>query len=501
MHTTNLPTSSALLPLMEHAKSEVLTGKDLKDIVADFLKNCDEKGLQIAAPAEWRRESHISGGLHRLLILPEQPQILLIGPTNCGKDTLSIQLFNKNAVSALGVVQLPDGTFVNVLEDEDAPDKTRAVIRVEFGDGRSTDRGLVLFNTPGLYGDNPTLDEMTRALLGLDTENSVSEIRYIDAARSPAECESLPVEDIPVDLEKDLVVYMVNLAMTPLGSRVAGDIRRDLQAIRERVGDRLIVVGSFLDQIQKWRPEIQERRRSTWSEIVQNDIRMVEYSGRTGEGVPNVIHQLLRGSNRDPSEFLPFLRDEQKASRLSYSLYSLASLISSSCFPEQSLPYTDLISAITISSLLHMTVHYSVSEEEWFAKNGDISKIVKDGMSKETVSKERHPKGFLERISRWWSGKRFYEDFQVYHISVDGLSEVSALLYALIHEMEGVSSAMLSDAETSSWFAAELEKAGVASALSKKDTPSVQRALSDAMLKFWRVHHPEALDLQSRLDL
>ena len=496
LHTANLPTS-ALLPLMEHAKSDwIRNGEDLKNIVDHFLKNCEAKGLQIAAPAEWRRESHISGGIHRLRSPSEQPRILLVGHTNCGKDTLTIQLFNQSAASALGVVELLDGTYVNLLEDEDAPDKTQAVIRVEFGDG-----GLVLFNTPGLYGDDPRLDEMTRAILGLDTENSVSEIGYIDAARLPAEYESRPVEEIPFDLDQDLVVYMVNLAMVPLGTRFAAEIRQDLQSIRKNVGDRLIVVGSFLDQLKKWRPELQERRRATWSEIVENDIRMVEYSGLTGAGLPNVIHLFLRASNRDPSELLPFLRAERKASRLSYSLYSLAALLSNLCDLNQRFPYADPVAAIFLTGAIHLTVHYSVSEEEWFAKNGDILRIIKDGICKETVSQERDPKGFLEKIRRWWSNKRFYEDVRVYKISAKGLAEVCALLYALIHELEGVSSEMVSETSTSCWFADELEKAGLAKILSQKDTDSLQRALSDALLKFWRLHHPEALDLQSRLDL
>ena len=497
MQTTNLQTST-LLPLIENAKSDFINNaEDLKRIVDDFLNDCDEKGLQIAAPVEWRRAAQISGGLHRFRIPSEQPQILLMGPTNCGKDTLTIQLLNKHVASALGIVKLPDGSRVNVLEEEDAPDKTRAIIRVEFGDDGD---GLVIFNTPGLDGDNPILGEMTRAVVGL--ESSVAEIGYIDSARSPVEYEARKVEDIPFDLDKDLIVYMVNLAMVPLGSRYAAEIKADLQAISESVGDRLIVVGSFLDQIQKWQPELQERRRATWSEIVENDIRMVEYSGRTGEGLNNVIHLFLRALNRDPSSLLPFLRAERKASRLSYSLYSLSSLLSSLCELNQNFPYTDPIAAIAVTGAIHFSVHYSVSEEVWFAKNGDISRIIKDGIDKETRSRERDPKGFWEKLGRWWSNKRFYESVRVYQISVTGLSEVCELMYALIYELEGLSSSESAMVEASRhWFAPELKKAGVAAALETKDTDKLQRALSDVILKFWRVHHPNALDLESRLNL
>ena len=497
MQTTNLQTST-LLPLIENAKSDFNNGEDLKRIVDDFLKDCDEKGLEIAAPPEWRRAAQIAGGLHRFRIPSEHPkQILLIGPTNCGKDTLTIKLLDKHAASALGIVKLPDGSCVNVLEEEDAPDKTRAIIRVCFGDDDGD--GLVIFNTPGLDGDDPRLGEMTRAVVGL--ESTVSEIGYIDSARSPVvEYEARKVEDIPFDLDRDLIVFMVNLAMVPLGSRYAAEIKADLQAISEKVGDRLIVVGSFLDALKKWQPELQERRREAWREIIETDIRMAEYSGITGEGVNNVIHLLLRALNRDPAELLPFLSAERKASRLSYSLHSLAALLSSLSELNQNFPYTDPIAAITLTCAIHFTVHYSVSEEVWFAKNGDISRIIKDGIDRETFSRERDPKGFWEKLGRWWSNKRFYESVRVYQISVTGLSEVCELMYALIYELEGLSSSEVVEA-SSHWFAPELEKAGVAEALETKDTDKLQRALSDVILKFWRVHHPKALDLESRLNL
>ena len=498
MHTTTNPSTSALLPLMEHAKSEVQRGRDLRAIVDDLLKNCDEKEISIAAPPAWRTvESYIAGSLRRV---PLEQQLLLVGMTNSGKDTFSIRCLNQKAASALGVVQLPNGELVSVLEEEDAPDKTRAVIKIDFGD--FDDGGLVLFNTPGLYADNPALENMTRSVLQLETETEVSKIGYIDAGRSPAVYESLPVGDIPINLNRAIIVFMVDLTVTPLSPKFAMELRQDLQAIRERVGNRLFVVGSFLDKLQTWSPAQQERRRNTWSDILQHEIQIVEYSGITGEGLPEIIHQLLVASNLDASYLLPYLNAERKASRLSFSLHSLASLISSTFFVDQSMPYTDLLAAITLTSAIHMTVHYSVSEEVWFAKNGNISQIVKDGMSKETVARERDPKGIWEKISRWWSGTRFHEDIQVYQISVKGLAAVLTSLYSLIHELEEVvASAMVSDTETSSWFATELEAAGVASFLSKKDPESLQRALSDTLLKFWRVHHPEALDLQSRLNL
>ena len=476
---------------MKRAKSELLVGGDPRDIVDDLLKACEAEGLEMVAPAG-PLSSYISGSLHRATFKRRQ-QIIILGPTSSGKDLLAMLCLDKDMAAALGVVKLPNGKTVNIFEDEDAADKTRAVVRVEFGEG-----DLVLFNTPGLYSDDPDLEAMTRAVLGLETETDVSEIGYIDAARSPAVHESRRVEDIPIDLDEAIVVYMVNLKMTPFRPHNQL-IRQDLQGIREFAGDRLFVVGSFLDQFKAWHPDDQERRRKDWGAVLENETQIVEYSGLTEEGLPNVIHQFLRASNQDPSALLPFLKAERKSSRLSFSLYSLSALMSSFCDLDQRYPYTDLITAITLTCAIHLTVHYSVSEEEWFAKNGDISRIVKDGMSKETVSQERDPKGFWEKISRWWSGKKFYEDVQVYHISIQALGEVLGMVYSLIHELEGISSGVVSDAER--WFAAELEKVGVADALSKKDTESVQRALSDVMLNFWRLHHPEALDLKSRLNL
>ena len=490
MQTTNLSTS--LPPLMKRAKSEWVVGGDRREIVADLLKACEAEGLEFVARAAWRPvTSYISGGLHRATFKGQQ--IIIIGPSNSGKDLLGMLCLDKDVAENLGVVKLANGKTVKILEDEDAADKTRAVVRVEFGEG-----DLVLFNTPGLYSDDPDLEAQTRAVLDLETETDVSEIGYIDSARSPAEYEIRRVEDIPVDLDNAIILYMVNLKMTPFRP-LNNLIRQDLQGIHKYAGDRLFVVGSFLDQFKEWDPDDQERRRKDWRAVLPKELQMVEYSGLTGEGLPNVIHQFLRASNQDPSALLPFLKAERKSSRLSFSLYSLSALMSSFCDLDQRYPYTDLRSAITLTCAIHLTVHYSVSEEEWFAKNGDISRIVKDGLSKETVSQERAPRGFWEQMIRWWSGKKFYADGPVYHISIQALAEVLGLMYTLIHELEGVSSAVVSDAE--SWFAAELEKVGVASALTKKETESVQRSLSDVLLKFWRVHHPEALDLKSRLNL
>lgn len=494
MHTTNL--SASLLPLMKQAKLRWILGDDPGEIVDNLLKACQTQGIQIVAPPAWRPlTSYISGGLHRATFQGQQQQIIIVGPTGAGKDLLTMQCLDLSVAAALGDVILPNGETVKILEDEDSADKTRAIIRCVFGKG-----DLILFNTPGLYSDDPELEAMTRSVLGLETEMELPDIGYIDSARSPAaEYERRRVEDIPINRDQIIVVYMVNLKLTPFRP-ISQHIHKDLQEIHEWAGEKLFVVGSFLDGFKKWDPDDQERRRNDWSAVLQKDIQMVEYSGRTGEGLPSVIHQLLRASNQDPSSLLPFLREERKSSRLTFSIFTLGAILSSLCGDlDQHYPYRDLLTIITLTCALHLTAHYSVSEQDWFAKNGDISQIAENGILTDTVSQERDPKGLWEWISRLWSRKRLYEDTQIYHISIKALGEVLGLLYALIHELEGVSSAVVADAN--GWFADELEKVGVASALSDKDTEAVQRALSDVMLKFWRLHHPEALDLKARLNL
>ena len=498
-HQLELP---QLKNLTATAKSEWRAHQDLQKTVSAFLKRCEQDGLKISPEVLKLKpvKSYTSGILHRI----NKPiQVIILGPTNSGKDAITIHCFDETAASQLGEIQMPDGSIQRVLEKENVPDRTRAVIRVVFGDG-----GLVLINTPGLYSDTailrrddePVLSDMTRVLVGLEPEiDTVSEIAFIDSEQSPAKYEMLPVEEVPVDLDTDIVLFLVDLTIKPLGKSFAEAIRRDLSELRQRFGDRLIVVGSFLDTFKEWSPEKQEERRKIWSWVLQNEIRMVEYSGLSGEGLPSVILELLRASNNDPDYLTPFLEEELQAARLSYSLYSLSALLASICGDvDQREPYTDLIMGITLTCAAHLSAHYSVTEE--FAdKDGDISRIVRDGMSKRNVTRARDPKGWFERFRRWWSSKRYYEDVTVYSLDIDGLAEVCSLMYELIHEFEDVSTPLISEVEA--WFVSELSAAGVASLLSDKDTESLQRALSDVMLKFWRENHPEAIDLETRLAL
>ena len=498
------PKLRQLTNLTAMAKSEWRARADVQKTADTFLKRCKQRGIDIAPEVLKLKpvKSYTSGILHRI---NKHIQVIVIGPTDSGKDALTIRCFDENAASQLGEILMPDGSVQKVLEEENVPDKTRAVTRVVFGDG-----GLVLINTPGLYSDTailpsddePVLSDMTRVLVDLEPEvEAIKEIAFINSEHSPAKYKLLPVEEVPVDLDTDIVLFLLNLAVMPLGRPSAELYRRDISQLRKRFGDRLIVVGSFLDALQKWSPEKQEQRREIWSWVLPKEIKMVEYSGLTGEGLENVIHELLRASNQDPDYLTPFLNQELKSTRLSYSLFSLAKLLASICDVDQREPYTDLIAGITVTCAVHLTAHYRVTEEEW-ASDGDIdiSRIVADGgVEKSNVVQERAPNGWLERLGRWWSGRSYYEDVPVYTIGIKGLADVCALMYALIHEFEKVRSPLISEAEA--WFVSELSAAGVASVLSEEDTSALQRSLSDVMLKFWREHHPEAIDLETRLTL
>ena len=489
MHTND--DFSRLHPVIQRAKSKWGIGDDPGTIVADVLKAFKAEGIQMTAPVDFQPlGTYISGSLHRATF-PRQTQVLLVGPTNGGKDLFTKNCLNKDVASQIGVVKLPSGKTVNIIDDVDIADQTRAVTRVAFGKG-----DLELFNTPGLYSDDPELEAMTRVTLGLETD--VSEIGYIDSARTPAEYQRLGTDEIPIDLDKAIVIYLVNLKLTPFRP-FSELIQQDLQGIYESTGDRLFVVGSFLDEFNTWDPDAQKRRREEWHSILPQDIRLVEYSGRTGEGLPLVIHQFLRASNLDPSYVLPYLKAERKASRLGFALHSLSVLLANLVCGtlERRCPYSDLIAAITLTSALHLSLHYSVSEANWFKHNGEITRIVQDGLAKETVTQRRNPRGW-EHLIRWWPGKSFSEDVDVYQITIRGLGEVLEFLYKLIYELEGVSSAVVSNAEE--WFTTEMEKVA-GKAFSKKETAKVARLLSDVLLKFWQVHHPESLDLTNRLGL
>ena len=175
----------------------------LEPTPAEIAAFCREDGLRLPEASIKGADDFLSGGLHRWD--HGSIDVIFFGPTNCGKTVLSKLAFNEEAArKRIGLLETPDGEIIDILEDEDAPDKTKSIIRVPF------DGGFCLWDTPGLYGDRPILSNMTRALLGLGQQGpSGSEVDFIDAGILPLKIQHIRVEEVREILPRMSLLYFL----------------------------------------------------------------------------------------------------------------------------------------------------------------------------------------------------------------------------------------------------------------------------------------------------
>ena len=488
-------TESSLTNIVESAGWNLFNGL-LEPTPAEIAAFCREDGLRLPEASIKGADDFLSGGLHRWD--HGSIDVIFFGPTNCGKTVLSKLAFNEEAVrKRIGLLETPDGEIIDILEDEDTTDKTKAIIRVPF------DGGFCLWDMPGVYGDKPIYSNMTRALLGLGQQGpSVSEVDFIDAGILPLKSQHILVSQVREILPKDvIIVFLVDLTMTPLGY-MREVIKQDLSDLRQLYGEHLIVVGSFADKYYNvWDKPTREERSEIWKDVLGTDI--IEYSGKTKANLTEVIRRILRAGGYEASDLLPYLTAEAKGSRLQHSLHNLSLLLSSGITGSstQNDPYPDLQRRLLVTCALHLQISYSVSEETWLALNGDLRDIIsQEGkvLDYETVRERRKASGFFQTIGSWF-GKKYHRTVTNWQIDVLALAEVCAALYGVIHELEKIESPIIEASKAKQWFASEFVKRNVAATIENSESESLQLKLEDVWVDMFREHHRNTLDLATRL--
>ena len=154
------------------------------------------------------------------------------------------------------------------------------------------------------------------------------------------------------------------------------------------------VVRSFEDELDGWDSDTRSEREEILKRIL-GDVPRIRYSGKTGEGLLDIIRHVMRASGRQASEILPYLNAEAKGGRLTHSLHNLAGLISAGMTRgfNPSRPTSDLHKSLIVVASLYAAVHYSVSETDWLNMDGDITRIVSDGVACKNIVALRKAKG------------------------------------------------------------------------------------------------------------
>ena len=469
--------------------------------ITKFCVNSDSLGFRLPPAAIKETVEHLSGALHRWVPNSDGSEdVLILGSTNSGKTLLTKLVFNEEAVrKRIGLLETPEGEVIDIMADEDVPDKTKSVIRVPF------DSGFSLWDTPGFYGDYPAVSNQSRALLGLDQHGqSVSKISFIDAGSLPLKNQNIPVESMESIFPTDtaVVLFLVDLTMTPLGY-ISQIIKQDIADLRCLYGERLLVVGSFADKYYDvWDQPTREVRCEIWKDVLGTDV--IEYSGKTKAGLTEVVRRILRAGGSDASHLLKYLNAEAKGSRFQHSLHDLSMLLSSGIAGNstENTPYSDLKSRLLVTSALYLQINYSVPERRWLELNGDFSDIIsQDGkvLDYKETNERRKAYGFCETVASWFGKEYYMPTTTQWWIEVSALAEVCTALYGVIHELEKIQSPIVEASKAKQWFASEFAKRNVAATIQNGEAKSLQLKLEDVWVEMFREHHPNTLDLATRL--
>lgn len=483
--------------IVHAAKTKSRRGVDIQDI----LSYCQSEGLPIK-PAEMKAKiEYMSGGLHRFA---EPTDVVLVSFTDAGKTQFVVSTFAKEVSEALlGSYKTPSGEDVKILDSTEGAGVTKAIIRVAFGVEAGKGRaGFTIWDTPGTLSDNSEQTRITEALLDPDMETPPKLMPFVNARLSPARQEDISIEEMRerFPMDRVVVVFMIKLSLTPF-EPFREQIRENIEWLKRIYGDRLLVFGSFKDKLDGWEQGARDLRREILQEVVGADVEIVEYSGTTKANLLETVKQILRAAGGDPKNLLRYIQTEFRGSRLEFSLRNMAQLIAAGISRrlDSSAPYSDWRLTLTILIAIHLFAHYSVSAEEWLDKSGDIDGIMSENHLHSQVMRER------QRAKGWWQsfwaklGKKYYKTIAVYTANDVAIAEMCALLYTHVHELEKVKTPIVDDEKATQWFIARFEENGVAEALEAGDAKALRRSLEDVLIRFWHVHHPEALDLATQV--
>lgn len=424
----------------------------------------------------------------------QEIHVAFIGPTNGGKTGLARLLMSEKIADQVGNVTLPDGSVLtDILGSQNIPDKTKGIMKIRLSDS------FIIWDTPGLYGDNPTLGKLASMLFGLENNNEVSELPVIeiDTSSAPASYEKMAVIQFP--RERMIVIFMVDMTMTPFSSFAQQQLKSDIQKLKELYGERLLIVGSFQDKLDHWDDETREERINIWEQVLEG-IPMIQYSGYTKHGLLDIVREIIRRSGQPASSLLPYFNTEAKGERFSHVLNNLSSLIATALttFDDTVSAPRDMHKSLFCLVALYASIHYQVSENQWLKVNGDLAQIAAGVISdKKEIS--RPPSGFFENLAAFFFNKEYYTWEETRYLSVEALCETSVFLYQIVHGLEEVPSPVVEETVAEKWFATRYAADEIATALQTRDTYTLHLKIGAAILDFWREFHPSALDLSTRI--
>lgn len=457
--------------------------------------------------------SHIPGALGRFDLnresdVDEGINVSLLGSTNSSKTQLLRLIVSDAFAERVGRVRLSDGSEIeSLLAVKNMPDTTKFIIKVPISS--SVNSPFVIWDSPGVLSDNPKYDAYTRTMFDLEmlSDDPVSHVPIINIVtnigpeKSQAIYEEVPIDEIANRFPFDtaIVIFMLNAVTIPMPVLMQNQILKDIQRLHENFGERLFVVRSFEDALEAWDSDSRAEREEILQRIV-GDVPMIRYSGKTGAGVLDIIRHTLRASGRQSSDFLPYLNAEAKGFRLTHSLHNLAGLIASGLTIgfDESIPASDLKKSLIAVVSLYAAMHYSVSESDFLNMDGDINRIVADGVSWKTVEARRRAIGFFEKMASLF-GRKYYGHYRRYHINADALSETCVFLCKIVHELEKVEVPAIEDSVANAWFISRFSGSDVASALADRDAYMLHVKIGDALRDFFCEFHPMSLDLSTRI--
>ena len=463
----------------------------LLDMTAEQIAYlCEGKGFYVPPHVEKPVVEHIPGALHRWD--SNDISMVLVGPPRSGKTSLTHNLYAADAAKQRsGLLTTPDREVL------DPPNQAKAILRVPFAGG------FTVYDTPALFADGTTASNSTRAWLGLEQQGTpIAHITVVEGG----EYQRVPVDHIKDQFSRGeaVVLFLVDLTMNPLCKGFQEELKADLQALREIYRNRLVVIGTFADELAQWDSEAQKQRRAIWQACIGE---WIKYSAVTKQGLVEVVKRMLKESGCHTSDLIPSLTAEARGVRFQNALRQL-SMTMAVCLGDtfsNTYPYADLQAKLAILSAMQLHLHYDsigeyVNKDDWLRVNREADKILSQASEHGLALEIReYPKldwelNFIQKC-RTRFGKVYKEKFHSYWIDMPNLVNICLSHYRLLHNLQDIADPILEDEKARKWFTSQLNQRNVLEAI-KELSELLPAIFEEVWISFFRSFHPSTLATQ-----
>lgn len=398
------------------------TAKDAKELGKKIMEFIQRKPIPLA-DTEQDQASVVSRALHRLQ-KGVAPHIAIVGATSAGKTMLVNKLFGDP-----------------VAEVRRTPDTTGEVLRVEFPSG------LVIYDTPGIISDEK-LENFTRLFLGLE-QTDAPDVERVESVPFKAHPGSdpilLPMGECRMKAPIDMVLWAVDVSQTPL-KPTKQVLHSFFIELYHEFGERIVVAGTHLDELNKVSDEEKSSLLRIWSNIFNK--QMIPISSTTGENLKDLslaLFERLPGKT-SLAKMQESLNQVVKIDRISFVVTEVSQVLADIALMRGNEEEDIQVSLVMLFAMIGN--HYSVSEETWVQLSGDALAIAEhvQEFGEIRVKVSREPEGFWETIRSWFSDKPFLAIITRFQpLGVEGLSHLVPKVYALIHQFERSDAGVLPD--------------------------------------------------------